>query len=90
MPRFSYEAMDARGQTRTATIDAESEEAAQTYIRQLGYFVTKITLDKSEKPATMQEPIRTVPTWELILEILKRFRPRFPTRKCSCCTGDCK
>ena len=90
MPKYKYEAMNAVGAGLTSSIYADSEEEAQNKIRQLGYFVTKITLDKTETNAIIQGPMKTVPTLDLILEVLNRFRPRFPTRKCPCCTGDCK
>lgn len=50
MPTFQFEAMDATGQEIKDVIDAASEEEAQTTIRNMGYFVTKISLKKG--PAT--------------------------------------
>jgi type IV pilus assembly protein PilC len=47
MPTFQFEAMDATGQEIRDEIDAPSEEEAQTTIRQMGYFVTKISVKKS-------------------------------------------
>ncbi len=46
MPTFQFEAMDAKGQEIRDEIDAQSEEEAQTTIRNMGYFVTKISLKK--------------------------------------------
>ncbi|MCC9601480.1 type II secretion system F family protein [Stieleria sp. JC731] len=46
MPTFQFEAMDAAGQEIRDEIDAASEEEAQTTIRQMGYFVTKISVKK--------------------------------------------
>jgi len=46
MPTFQFEAMDAKGQEIRDEIDAQSEDEAQTTIRQMGYFVTKITVKK--------------------------------------------
>ncbi|QDS93400.1 Putative type II secretion system protein F [Roseimaritima multifibrata] len=46
MPTFQFEAMDATGQEVRDEIDAPSEEEAQTTIRSMGYFVTKISLKK--------------------------------------------
>jgi type IV pilus assembly protein PilC len=43
MPTYKYEAMDTSGQEVKDTIDAGSEEEAQQKIKQMGYFVTKIT-----------------------------------------------
>lgn len=52
MPTFQYEAMDASGQEIRDVIDAANEEEAQLTIRQLGYYVTKISVKKSKKAAT--------------------------------------
>ncbi len=46
MPTFLFEAMDAKGQEIRDEIDAPSEDEAQTTIRQMGYFVTKISVKK--------------------------------------------
>src|SRR3954471_13043138 len=43
MPTFKYEAMDTSGGEVKDSVDAASEEEAQQKIRQMGYFVTKIT-----------------------------------------------
>ena len=43
MPTFKYEAMDTTGGEVKDSIDATNEEEAQQKIRQMGYFVTKIT-----------------------------------------------
>jgi type IV pilus assembly protein PilC len=43
MPTFKYEAMDTSGGEVKDTVDAMNEEEAQQKIRQMGYFVTKIT-----------------------------------------------
>src|ERR1051325_5092927 len=43
MPTFKYEAMDTSGGEVKDSIDAGNEEEAQHKIRQMGYFVTKIT-----------------------------------------------
>jgi type IV pilus assembly protein PilC len=42
MPTFAHEAMDNTGMEIKDTIDAPSEQDAQTMIRQKGFFVTKI------------------------------------------------
>ena len=47
MPMYQFEAMDRTGQEIKDVIEAPSEEEAQTTIRQMGYFVTKISLKKS-------------------------------------------
>ncbi len=46
MPTYQFEAMDATGQEIRDEIDASNEEEAQTTIRQMGYFVTKISIKK--------------------------------------------
>ena len=46
MPTYQFEAMDATGQEIRDEIDAANEEEAQTTIRQMGYFVTKISVKK--------------------------------------------
>ncbi|MCA9208049.1 MAG: type II secretion system F family protein [Planctomycetales bacterium] len=51
MPTFQFEAMDATGQEIRDVIDAANEEEAQTTIRQMGYFVTKISVKKSSEAA---------------------------------------
>src|SRR5438034_6157388 len=43
MPTFKFEAMDTTGGEVKDSVDAISEEEAQQKIRQMGYFVTKIT-----------------------------------------------
>ncbi len=51
MPTYQFEAMDATGQEIKDVIEAANEEEAQQTIRQMGYFVTKITVKKSRKTA---------------------------------------
>jgi len=52
MPTYQFEAMDATGQEIKDVIDAATEEEAQTTIRQMGYFVTKISVKKQLAGAT--------------------------------------
>ena len=47
MPTFQFEAMDATGQEIKDSIDAATEEDAQTTIRQMGYYVTRISVKRS-------------------------------------------
>src|SRR6478609_8322605 len=49
MPTYKYEAMDTSGGEVKDTVDAMNEEEAQQKIRQMGYFVTKITEMQSGK-----------------------------------------
>ena len=51
MPQYQFEAMDATGQEIKDVIEAPTEEEAQATIRQMGYFVTKITVKKARKTA---------------------------------------
>lgn len=46
MPVYQFEAMDRTGQEIRDVIDAATEEEAQNTIRQMGYFVTKLSLKK--------------------------------------------
>jgi type IV pilus assembly protein PilC len=49
MPTFKYEAMDTSGDEVKDSVEAANEEEAQQKIRQMGYFVTKITEMQSKK-----------------------------------------
>ena len=51
MPQFQFEAMDSTGQEIKDVVEASTEEEAQATIRQMGYFVTKITIKKARKSA---------------------------------------
>jgi type IV pilus assembly protein PilC len=51
MPTFQFEAMDSTGAEIKDVIEAATEEDAQATIRQMGYFVTKISVKKSRKKA---------------------------------------
>ena len=51
MPMFNFEAMDSTGQEIRDQIEAPTEAEAQATIRQMGYFVTKITQQKARKSA---------------------------------------
>ncbi|NBO91614.1 MAG: type II secretion system F family protein [Planctomycetia bacterium] len=49
MPTYKYEAMDTSGGEVKDQVDATNEDEAQQKIRQMGYFVTKITEVASKK-----------------------------------------
>ena len=51
MPTYQFEAMDQNGQEIKDVIEATSQDEAQATIRQMGYFVTKISVKKSRKAA---------------------------------------
>ncbi len=54
MPIYQFEAMDRTGQEIKDVIEAQNEDEAQTTIRQMGYFVTKISLKKgTQQKATV-------------------------------------
>jgi type IV pilus assembly protein PilC len=58
MPTFQFEAMDATGQEIRDVIEAATEEEAQGTIRQMGYFVTKISVKKSGGQETVKKKMR--------------------------------
>jgi len=49
MPTFKFEAMDTTGSEVKDSIDALNEEEAQQKIKQMGYFVTKLTASAAAK-----------------------------------------
>lgn len=51
MPTFQFEAMDSTGQEIRDVVEAPNEDEAQATIRQMGYFVTKISVKKARKTA---------------------------------------
>jgi type IV pilus assembly protein PilC len=51
MPTYQFEALDNTGQEIRDVIEATSQEEAQATIRQMGYFVTKISVKKVRKTA---------------------------------------
>ena len=55
MPTYQFEAMDQSGQEIKDVIEASSQEEAQATIRQMGYFVTKITVKKARKSPLAQK-----------------------------------
>ena len=61
MPSYQFEAMDATGQEIRDVIEAQTEEEAQATIRQMGYFVTRITPLKSAKAAATKAGKRKKP-----------------------------
>lgn len=51
MPTYQFEAVDANGQQLQDVIEAPNEEEAQATIRQMGYYLTKISVKKSRPSA---------------------------------------
>src|SRR3954468_13551300 len=50
MPAYKFEAMDTSGEEVKDEIEATNEEEAQQKIKQMGYFVTKLTAVGGGKP----------------------------------------
>ncbi len=55
MPSYYYEAMDQTGQEIKDVVEASSQEEAQATIKQMGYFVTKLSVKKSRGPGAKQK-----------------------------------
>jgi type IV pilus assembly protein PilC len=51
MPTYQFEAMDPQGQEIKDVIEAATQDDAQATIRSMGYFVTKISVQKQAKGA---------------------------------------
>lgn len=51
MPTYQFEAMDPQGQEIRDVIEAPTQDDAQATIRSMGYFVTKISVQKAAKGA---------------------------------------
>jgi type IV pilus assembly protein PilC len=49
MPTYLYEAMDQTGQEIKDELEAANEEEAQATIRQMGYYVTKLSVKRARK-----------------------------------------
>lgn len=52
MPTFQFEAMDAQGQEIRDVIEAPTQDEAQATIRSMGYFVTRIQEQKTDKKSS--------------------------------------
>lgn len=52
MPTFQFEAMDPQGQEIRDVIEAPTQDEAQATIRSMGYFVTKIAVQKANQKTT--------------------------------------
>jgi len=65
MPTYQFEAMDATGQEIKDVIEAPTEEEAQATIRQMGYFVTKISEKKARQAAAGRRGRKTGKTFAL-------------------------
>lgn len=58
MPTFQFEAMDPQGQEIRDVIDAPTQDEAQATIRSMGYFVTKISVQRSDKKSATKNARR--------------------------------
>src|SRR3972149_337264 len=55
MPTYQFEAMDEHGQEIKDMIEAPSQDEAQATIRQMGLFITKISIKKSRGAPTLKK-----------------------------------
>ncbi len=55
MPTYYFEAMDQTGQEIKDVVEAPSQEEAQATIKQMGYFVTKLSVKKSRQDRRGEE-----------------------------------
>jgi len=55
MPTYQFEAVDANGQQLQDELEAPNEEEAQATIRQMGYYLTKISVKKSRASAASKK-----------------------------------
>ena len=60
MPAFKFEAMDTSGGEVKDTVEAATEEEAQQKIRQMGYFVTRLTKVAAKKKTLLQKLLATI------------------------------
>ena len=60
MPTFKFEAMDTTGGEVKDTVEAATEEEAQQKIRQMGYFVTRLTEVAAKKTPLIDKSLTTV------------------------------
>jgi type IV pilus assembly protein PilC len=65
MPTYQFEAMDATGQEIKDVLEAPSQDEAQATIRQMGLFVTKISVKKSRLAPTKSKAAKKGKTFTL-------------------------
>ena len=58
MPTYQFEAMDPQGQEIKDVIEAPTQDEAQATIRSMGYFVTKISVQKAASKAAASKSAR--------------------------------
>jgi len=83
MPTYKYEAMDTSGKEVKDTVDAANEEEAQQKIKQMGYFVTKITEvasgKKGKKGGAKKKKGKTFTIGGVSMKALCTFTRQFST-----------
>ena len=84
MPTYKYEAMDTSGGEVKDSVEAMNEEEAQQKIKQMGYFVTKITEQagsrkKKGKAAVRKRRGRTFTIGGVSTKALCTFTRQFST-----------
>ena len=62
MPRYSYVALDARGQESSGVIEAESQNDAVGQLRQSGYFPKSISEEGKGPKVKTKSPAKTQST----------------------------
>ena len=82
MPTYKYEAMDTTGGEIKDTVDATNEEEAQQKIRQLGFFVTRLTevagkKKKGAKKVAVRRKTRTLTLGGVNVKHLCTFTRQF-------------
>ena len=65
MPTYQFEAMDATGQEIKDVLEAPSQDEAQATIRQMGLFVTKISVKKSRITPTKSKTAKKGKTFSI-------------------------
>jgi type IV pilus assembly protein PilC len=55
MPSYYFEAMNQAGEEIKVIVEASNQEEAQATIKQMGYFVTKLSVKKSRKTAAQKK-----------------------------------
>src|SRR6266480_335114 len=79
MPQFKFEAMDTTGSEVKDSIDAINEEEAQQKIKQMGYFVTKLTAVAGGKGKGARKKSRTFTIGGVSNKQLTTFTRQFST-----------
>ena len=56
MPKYAYTAMDSRGKETKGTLDVANQNEAIGRLKEMGFFPTKVTEEKSAKPEAKARP----------------------------------